>query len=180
LEKPKRKLKVNMMELESAFSKPYTFEFSYFLDLETGNVVMTTSEDDRLLENIYEEHIDPETNKLDWAQVLPKLDIADWQKDSLLRAEQVESGYGVRFIKVPDPEPYNGYNEMVDFIYTVSNPRLQRELENAIHGKGAFRRFRNILQNYPNERERWFEFTDGKLRKRIMEWLEYEGIEVIE
>ena len=42
----------------------------------------------------------------------------------------------------------------------------------AINGKGAFRRFKDVLLNYPEERERWFQFKDDKTEERALEWLD--------
>jgi hypothetical protein len=65
------------------------------------------------------------------------------------------------------------------FIGTVSNPRLRARLERAISGRGAFRYFKDVLQDYPKERERWFRFRDERLHQRVFVWLEEEGIEPI-
>ena len=43
-------------------------------------------------------------------------------------------------------------------------------------GKGAFRRFKSVLARYPEERDRWYEFSDRRLRARIEEWLESVGM----
>ena len=51
---------------------------------------------------------------------------------------------------------------MEDFIATVEGERLAELLEVAIKGKGAFRRFKDVLLNYPEERVRWFEFKDDR------------------
>jgi len=61
---------------------------------------------------------------------------------------------------------------MEDFIATVEGERLAELLEVAIKGKGAFRRFKDVLLNYPEERERWFEFKDDRMRERALEWLD--------
>jgi hypothetical protein len=42
----------------------------------------------------------------------------------------------------------------------------------AINGKGAFRRFKDVLLDYPEERERWFQFKGAKEQKRALEWLD--------
>jgi hypothetical protein len=68
---------------------------------------------------------------------------------------------------------------MVAFIATVSNLRLQNRLERAIRGKGAFRHFKDVLLNYPQERERWFQFSNERMRQRVLDWLDEEGIEPI-
>ena len=180
MNQPKRKLKVNMMDLESAFEHhDPLMETSYFLDLETGEVAMTTREERRLLEDIYEQYGDPETGEVDWPTILPELDIPDWQKETLAVTDRVEAGYGTRYIAIPQVESYESYNDMVAFIGTVSNPRLQARLERAISGRGAFRYFKDLLLDYPQERQRWFRFRDERMRQRVLDWLEEEGIEPI-
>lgn len=116
---------------------------------------------------------------MDWPTILPQLDIPDWQKQTLPLADQVEAGYGERYIAIPQVESYEGYNGMVAFIDTVSNPRLQARLERAISGRGAFRYFKDVPLDYPKERERWFRFRDERMHQRVLDWLEEEGIEPI-
>ena len=178
---PKHKLKINMMDLESAFeNRGELFDFDYFLDLETGEVIMTTGEEDHLLEEIYELYGDPETGKVDWPTVLAQLDIPEWQKEPLILADQIETGFGTRYIRIPYVESREGYYDMVAFIRTVSNSRLKSRLERAISGRGAFRYFKDVLSDYPQERERWFQFRDERMHQRVLDWLESEGIEPIE
>ena len=76
-----------------------------------------------------------------------------------------------RYQRIPKAESHEGYEDMVDFIATVDNERLTELLEVAINGKGAFRRFKDVLLNYPEERERWFKFKDDRMRERSLEWL---------
>jgi len=38
----------------------------------------------------------------------------------------------------------------------------------ALDGKGSFGRFKRVLARYPEERERWFEFSDRRLRARMV------------
>jgi hypothetical protein len=181
MNQPKRKVKVDMSELELAFEYQHEnlLDYQYFLDLETGEVVMTSMEDRDLLERVYKKYADPETGKVDWPAVLPQLDARDWEKEMLEKVDQVESGYGTRYIAVDQDDPHAGYRDMEAFIYTVTNPHLQAKLERAISGKGAFRYFKDVLLEYPKERERWFEFQNKRFRGRILDWLESEGIEPI-
>lgn len=58
--------------------------------------------------------------------------------------------------------------------------RLANRLERAISGRGAFRYFKDVLLDHPRERERWFAFTDQRLRERVLEWLADEEIEIVE
>ncbi len=77
-----------------------------------------------------------------------------------------------RYERIPKAESHEGYEDMVDFIATVKNERLVGLLEVAINGKGAFRRFKDVLLNYPEERESLFQFKDDIMQRRALEWLD--------
>ncbi len=93
--------------------------------------------------------------------------------------DKVDEGLGERYIAIPNAESYEGYQDMEDFIETVHDMNLKEKLNIAISGKGAFRRFKDVLNYYPKERERWFKFKDEKVKERVNEWLDEEGIEII-
>jgi len=78
---------------------------------------------------------------------------------------------------IPPLSSYESYQIMVDFIGTVQNTRLREKLLIAIDGRGAFSRFKNVLIDYPHERERWFLFEKNQLFQKMQDWLENEGIE---
>jgi len=77
-----------------------------------------------------------------------------------------------RYEKVPKAEPHEGYGDMQDFIATVEDEHLAELLEVAINGKGAFRRFKEVLARYPEQEERWFRFKDDRMQERALEWLD--------
>lgn len=91
----------------------------------------------------------------------------------------IEDEYN-RYEQVPKIESYEGYQDMQDFISTVDDKQLARLLEVAIDGKGAFRRFKDVLLEYPEERERWFTFKEERIRKRAYEWLDDIGVTLSE
>jgi len=69
-----------------------------------------------------------------------------------------------------------GYADMEDFLATVSDQRLGRRLDAAIRGRGAFRRFRDVLDETAVERGRWMTFSDERLRGRVRQWLAEHGL----
>lgn len=81
-----------------------------------------------------------------------------------------------RYEQIPKAEPHEGYKDMEDFIATMEDEQLAELLEVAIQGKGAFRRFKDVLARYPEEREMWFRFKDEKMEERALEWLDGIGI----
>ena len=93
--------------------------------------------------------------------------------------EMVDEDSQERYRYLPIAESHEGYEDMKEFIETVKGTHLKEKLYIAISGRGAFRRFKDVLNSYPKDRERWFRFKDEKLMERVKEWLEYEGIEII-
>ena len=171
-----RKLAIDWGDLELAFDNSF-FEFSHYLDTETGEVLVVTEDARRELEQIYEEFYDPdhpEAFKLE--DVLSQVNLPEWQKNDVRTADFVEGHYGSRVIAVPDRPTYEAYNEMQDFIYTITNSRLQERLLHATRGRGAFGRFKAILGQYPAELDRWFAFEEEQEQKRILAWLESHAI----
>jgi len=85
-----------------------------------------------------------------------------------------------RYERIPKAEPHEGYDDMQNFIATVEDEHLAELLEVAINGKGAFRRFKDVLFNYPEEREKWFQFNDDRTQGRALEWLDDIDVSLIE
>ncbi len=69
------------------------------------------------------------------------------------------------------------YRWMEQFVASIDDETLQERLVIAIDGKGAFRRFKDVLLHYPEERERWFSYRSNRLHAYMNEWLEEKGIE---
>jgi DNA polymerase III alpha subunit len=104
-------------------------------------------------------------------------DIMDPDEKEFLE-DKVNEG-GERYIAIPNAKSYEGYQEMEDFIETVNSVKLKERLYKAITKKGAFKQFKDVLNSYPKERERWFKFKDEMVMARVNEWLEKGGIEII-
>ncbi len=174
-----RKLKVDLQELEWAIEDASP-EVTHYLDTETGEVLMVTYEMRRELERIFEEmYGDGDEPRIPFEDALQQRNLPEWMQEALRDADRVEEGFGTRYIEVPEADSGEGYRDMEDFIDTVQDRRLQNHLWGAIRGRGAFRRFKDVLLNHPAEQERWFAFRDARLRQRVIEWLEEEEIEPI-
>jgi Uncharacterised protein family (UPF0158) len=64
------------------------------------------------------------------------------------------------------------YQDMADFAEGITDERAGRRLERAIQGKGAFRRFKDHLQDdYPDLLPVWYAFRDVRAKRRAVEWL---------
>jgi hypothetical protein len=72
----------------------------------------------------------------------------------------------------------DAYGDMESFIDTVDDPGRADRLSIAIEGRGAFRRFKDVLARWPEELERWFAFSEERQRGRARAWLAGEGYRV--
>jgi hypothetical protein len=84
------------------------------------------------------------------------------------------------YLRIDPVSSREQYRWMERFIATVEEPELRDKLVRAIDGKGAFRRFKDVLMSYPVDRERWFAFRSERLRSCMEGWLGAHGIEVVE
>lgn len=176
-EEPRRKLHVDLVDLETAMEET-SWEVGWYLDLETGQVVAVDAETRRELERIYTEIPDAESaERNDFASALEQRPLPPWRREALLDADLVERGYVDHFIQVPRTDSREAYRDMEDFISTVQDGRLSDRLSKAIQGRGAFGRFCDVIAESRRERERWLDFKERRLGERLMEWLESEEIE---
>lgn len=170
----------SLESLELAFDDA-TFQTSYYLDVETGDVIPVTEEFSSELESIRDDLPDAEIATEDevadaMRKAIEERGMPEWEEELLLEAYRVESEYGTRYIGVPNEGSREGYHDMQAFIRTVEDERLQDRLWRAIDGRGAFRYFKDVLYEHPEEQERWFEFKHERLVERVREWLESEGL----
>ncbi len=75
------------------------------------------------------------------------------------------------YLRVDPVSSREQYRWMERFIPMVDDLDLRDRLTNAIDGKGAFRRFKDVLMSYGPERERWFAFRSERLRVFMEAWL---------
>lgn len=175
-----KRLKVDWSGLEEAFDNT-SWEMNYYLNLETGEVVMTTEEEVRTLERIYEDHYNPDDKEgFDLATILKEEGFQDWLQEALLMLDSIESASYSEMLPIPRAETREAYRDMERFIATVADDALERRLWRAIQGRGAFRYFKDVLYEHPSERERWFAFEDARVKERILAWLHDQGVEAIE
>jgi hypothetical protein len=88
---------------------------------------------------------------------------------------KVQSG-GEQFLRVEPAASREQYKWMERFVSHVTDEPLRERLIIAIDGKGAFRRFKDVLLNYPTERERWFTYRSDLLHWHMQKWLEKEQL----
>ncbi len=83
------------------------------------------------------------------------------------------------YLRVDPVSSREQYRWMERFIATVSEGELRTRLVASIDGKGAFRRFKDVLLTFPADRERWFQFRTERLRSCMEAWLDSHDLEAV-
>ena len=136
---------ISIFEISEIMNSRFEYELYGYLDRETGEV-LTGSQD-------------------------YPLDIQPSEDDDNYEAAIDE--FEQRYLPIPQSGSGNAYQDMLDFIETVLDEKLQDLLSVAIQGRGAFGRFKDVLRRpeYESERNRWFSFSEQCEYERIVEWL---------
>ena len=75
------------------------------------------------------------------------------------------------YLRIDPVSSREQYRWMERFIQMLEDGELRDKLTSAIDGKGAFRRFKDVLMTHAPERERWFAFRSERLRVFMEAWL---------
>ncbi|MDL5156919.1 UPF0158 family protein [Actinomycetospora termitidis] len=89
-----------------------------------------------------------------------------------------EDGEEREWLEVPCLGSRASYRDMQDFIDTLDDPGRRDRLEIAIEGRGAFRRFKDVLARSEADLTRWYGFSDERQRGRARAWLADAGYAV--
>lgn len=76
-----------------------------------------------------------------------------------------------RLIAIDPVESSEAYGDMEEFVASLRDPMARDRVGRAIIGRGAFRRFKDALLEFPALREDWHRFHDALMRQRAIEWL---------
>ena len=105
------------------------------------------------------------------------LSIVEGEPDAAARRAKVAAN-ATGYLRVDPASSREQYRWMERFVSSVADAPLKERLLIAIDGKGAFRRFKDVLLAFPAERERWFVYRSEVLHFHIQTWLEHTKIEV--
>lgn len=84
-----------------------------------------------------------------------------------------------RFVLIEPVPSHVGWRIMHNFIESLPAGPAATQLARAIEGKSAFRRFKDVLLNYPKLREQWFQFHADAFYTIAEAWLHDAGIEAV-
>jgi len=100
-------------------------------------------------------------------------DAAQWQKELLPKAREVLAAED--FIPLPGKFEIHEWSIMERFARSLTDAAVSDELDAALHGRGAFRRFKDAVHRLGIADE-WYRFRDAALEEIAIEFLEAHGI----
>jgi hypothetical protein len=131
-------------------------ESTSYINRKTGELITLTDEELALAE-------DPEA----------AADAPQWQKDLLPKVREVMESED--FLPLPGKFEIHEWSIMERFVNSLSDAAASDELLGAIHGRGAFRRFKDAVRRLGRADE-WYRFRDAALEEIAIQFLEAHGI----
>ena len=133
----------------------------YYLDRNTGKVVCLSRELIRALEQDRTEEREP---------------LPDWDTQMIPVAREIVLMGAVRYVRIPEAFGNPEHRWMMEFAREMRSFRLKQKLFQALRGRGAAHRFKEILKESPEDGKRWIEFHGLRWEELIQRWLESFGI----
>ena len=75
----------------------------------------------------------------------------------------------IEYIPLPSRWELNKYEILKEFVFSLESNKMQKDLTQAIKGKGAFRRFYTAIHAYKIQ-DQWYEFQKERLREIAVKW----------
>jgi len=103
------------------------------------------------------------------------VELPDWQRGSVVKLRKILDADD--WVEVPDLKfELDEYRVMERFAAAQHDERTRGRLLDAITGKGAFRRFKDMVLKL-DLRDQWFAYRASAAEAVAKEWLESEGFE---
>jgi len=135
----------------------------WYLDRDTGEVVMISDDDD----DLFDDDLDVEK-------------LPEWRREQAQVVRAIDDDVtGERFLSLPDRHDLHEWKWMQQFATEFDDERASESLLRAIHGSGAFRSFKNMIHHL-GVQDRWYAFRNAKFREVAIDWCEANELEWIE
>ena len=128
-------------------------------------------------DNEWEQFLDIET--MEAVSIPDSLFIDGFGSDYQHLSEQIEDGLNTRYFHLPSQYDIHEYSIMERFVWSLPEGVIQDRLEDAIRGRGAFRRFKDGIYRLGVE-QNWYDFRDKAYREIAVEWCENHGFQFSE
>jgi hypothetical protein len=141
-----------------------TDEMTSYLNTETGEVFSIMNEAFRAVEE--------EDDSL--------LDLFELEKEEVKIATDILSDEnGGKYISLPGKFEIHEWAIMRKFCDSVGDQKISQSLLNAIHGRGAFRMFKDSIHRL-GIADQWYKYRDNAIKNIAIEWCQENDIEYLD
>lgn len=104
--------------------------------------------------------------------------LPDWQQEEVKTAIKIVENFE-EYTLLPSQFDINEYDMMQRFCLSLSDIKVKEKLHQAIKGKGAFRRFKDVLYLLGLEKQ-WYEYRDNSYKEIAREFCKSKNIDYLE
>lgn len=146
------------VSLQAVIDEMDTFgdNFHPYINRQTGELVTLSSDDLCIVEEGFE-----------------LADYPEWQQEILQKTVEVLDSEA--YAPLPGKFAIHEYAIMQRFCFAVEDAGLRRELQDQIHGAGAFRRFKDTLNRH-NMLDAWYACRQAAFAEIAIAWLDEHNI----
>ncbi len=174
-----KKLRIDFDELQKAMEDTVRDAFDYFLDTETGEIIILSEDILKRAKGLLSEGIDEDMADYEEVEFDVPVEVPEWMEDEIELALDIFLYEKDRYIRIPERMAEKGYRAMKEFTDKLEAPELKQELLALLDGRGAFRKFKDALDPYPKQKKLWYGFNARVAREEMKEWLQSLSIEGI-
>ncbi len=138
-------------------------EWLGWLNTENGEIIIVSREYMGIAEDSEEDD--------DWEKY------QDWERDLIQEAMNIVENWD-QYEPLPDKYYLHEYRIMERFSYSHDDEAVSRKLCQAITGKGAFRRFKDLIARLGVE-DQWYQYRENAFTEMVREWCESKKIPYI-
>lgn len=135
-------------------------EISTYLNRVTGEMVTVTAEEKRVAE-------DPD----EWD------DLPGWERENMPGVKEALESED--YVILPGKFEIHEWSIMEDFAQSIEDEAASEELHTALHGRGAFRYFKDTIHRLGIEKD-WYSFRDEAFKEIARDWLRANDIPFVE
>jgi len=106
--------------------------------------------------------------------------VPDWDAKLIPIAREIVIKGSTDYVRIPEAFGSPEHKWMTEFAKDMRGDKLKQKLLQALRGRGACKRFKDILKEYPDDMRRWTMFIVRCWQEKIQAWLESLSIIAIE
>ncbi len=171
-------LTVDFDEVQKAMEDTARDAFDYFLDLNTGEVLIISEDILNRARLFLSRNIDEDMENFEEVIFDQEIDIPSWMEDEVELALDIFLS-GDNYVRIPERSPRNVFAAMNEFIDNIQDTELREVLRQLPDGRGTFRRFKDALDPYPKLKKLWYGYNAKVAKREITEWLKSLSVEAI-